>query len=164
MLNLGIIERSNSPFSIPIVPVFKKNGDVRLYIDARRINEIIVIDCERPLTMENIFSKFKAIKCISTLDLRAGYWKIPLAKESQLPCSFLINGRNYSFTRLLFGLAGPNSRKGWTVLGDLTQDFVTIYIDDILIMSGSLEEHYNHIKTVMQRFSDYNITVNLEKC
>lgn len=62
-------------------------------------------------------------------------------------------------------LSGAEFQKGMdTVLGDLTQNFVTIYIDDILITSGSLEEHYNHIKTVMQRFSDYNITVNLEKC
>lgn len=106
--------------------------------------------------MENILAKFRAVKCISTLDLRAGYWQIPLAKESQLPCSFLINGRNYSFIRLPFGLniSGAEFQKGMdTVLGDLTQDFVTIYIDDILISSKSIEEHYRHIRTVIQRLS-----------
>lgn len=167
MLDLGIIERSNSPFSIPIIPVFKKNGDVRLCIDARKINEVIIPDCERPLTIENIFAKFQKIKCISTLDLRAGYWQIPLTKDSQRPCSFLINGRNYSFTRLPFGLnvSGAEFQKGMdTVLGDLTQDFVTIYIDDILITSENLKDHYEHIRTVMKRFSEYNVTINLEKC
>lgn len=39
MLDLGIIERSRSPHSIPIVPVFKKDGSVRLCLDAKKINE-----------------------------------------------------------------------------------------------------------------------------
>lgn len=44
MLKLGIIKRSKSPYSIPIVPVFKKNEEVRLCLDARKINEKIIPD------------------------------------------------------------------------------------------------------------------------
>lgn len=167
MLEMGIIERSRSPYSIPIVPVFKKNGEVRLCLDARKINEQIVMDCERPLTIESILAKFKRVKYISTLDLRSGYWQVPLAEESRAPCSFLINGRNFSYTRLPFGLciSGAEFQKAMDrVLGHLTEEFVTIYVDDILITSPSLEEHYEHIQRVLTKFMEHNVTVNLEKC
>lgn len=167
MIELDIIERSRSQYSIPIVPVFKKNGEVRLCLDARKINEVIVPDCERPLTIDTILAKFKKVKCISTLDLRSGYWQVPLAKESRAPCSFLINGRNYSYKRLPFGLnvSGAEFQKSMdTVLGPLIHDYVTIYVDDILITSENEEQHYEHIKTVLERLRKFNVTVNLEKC
>lgn len=167
MLSMGIIERSRSPYSIPIVPVFKKNGEVRLCLDARKINEQIIMDCKRPLTIDLIMAKFRNVKYISTLDLRSGYWQVPLAEESRAPCSFLINGRNFSYTRLPFGLciSGAEFQKAMDrVLGHLTREFVTIYVDDILITSSSLEEHYEHIHTVLAKFMEHNVTVNLDKC
>lgn len=167
MLDMGIIKQSRSPYSVPIVPVFKKNGDVRLCLDARKINEQIIPDRECPMTIETIFSKFEKIKCISTLDLRSGYWQVKLAEKSMDPCSFLINGRNYSFKRLPFGLniSGSEFQKSMDiVLGPLLQSFVTIYVDDILITSENESSHYEHIKMVLERFEKYNVTINIDKC
>lgn len=167
MLELGIIERSNSPYSIPIVPIFKKNGDVRLCIDARKINEVIIPDCERPIPIDTILAKFKRVKCISSIDLRSGYWQVELDEKSRAPCSFLINGKNYSFKRLPFGLnvSGAEFQKCMDmVLSPYTKDFVTIYVDDIIITSDSIESHNEHIQIVLERFREFNVTVNLEKC
>lgn len=83
MIDLDIIERSRSNYSIPKVPVFKKNGEVRLCLDARKLNEVIIPDCEQPLIIDTILAKFKKVKCISTLDLRSGDWQVPLAKVTQ---------------------------------------------------------------------------------
>jgi len=167
MLDMGIIKHSRSPYSVPIVPIFKKNGDVRLCLDARKINEQIIPDRECPMTIETIFSKFEKIKCISTLDLRSGYWQVKLEEKSMDPCSFLINGRNYSFKRMPFGLniSGSEFQKSMDmVLGTLLQSFVTIYVDDILITSENEDSHYEHIKMVLERFDKYNVTVNIDKC
>lgn len=167
MLDMDIIKQSRSPYSVPIVPVFKKNGDVRLCLDARKINEHIIPDRECPMTIESIFSKFEKIKCISTLDLRSGYWQVKLAEKSMDLCSFLINGRNYSFKRMPFGLniSGSEFQKSMDiVLGPLLQSFVTIYVDDILITSEDENSHYEHIKMVLEKFKTYNVTVNIDKC
>lgn len=86
MINMGIIERSNSPYSFLIVPVFKKNGKVRLCLHERKLNTQIIPDTERPNTLELILAKFESIKCISTLDLKSRYWQVLLAKERQPPC------------------------------------------------------------------------------
>lgn len=167
MVNMGIIKQSRSPYSVPIVPVFKKNGEVRLCLDARKINEQIIPDRECPMTIETIFSKFEKIKCISTLDLRSGYWQVKLEEKSMDPCSFLINGRNYSFKRMPFGLniSGSEFQKSMDmVLGPLLQSFVTIYVDDILITSENEDSHYEHIRMVLERFEKYNVTINIDKC
>lgn len=50
------------------------------------------------------------------------------------------------------------------VLGPLLQDFVTTYVDDVLIISETIEDHCDHIKKVLEKFDEYNVTVNPEKC
>lgn len=166
MVDLGIIE-SKLPYSIPIVPLFKKNGEVRLCLDARKINAEIIPDCERPMAIKSILEKFQSIKCIGTLDLHSGYWQILLAKKSRVPCSFLINGKNYSYKRLPFELNISDSEFQKCmdkVLGNLIHGFVTIYVDDILITSDSPKQFYQHIKTVLERFKKYGVTVNMDIC
>lgn len=49
------------------------------------------------------------------------------------------------------------------IMRHLVHDFVTMHIDDIRIMSESLEEHYNHLKQVFTWFKEHNVTVNREK-
>ena len=58
MLEGGIIERSVSPYSDPLVVVIKKDGRVRLCLDARHINQIIIPDWESPEAINEIYQKF----------------------------------------------------------------------------------------------------------
>ncbi|XP_023289228.1 uncharacterized protein LOC111674146 [Orussus abietinus] len=55
MLELGIIQRSNSPYVNPLVVVHKKDGSLRLCLDARRLNSILIADSECMQTMEVLF-------------------------------------------------------------------------------------------------------------
>ena len=100
----GIIERSVSHYSNPLVVVIKKDGRVRLCLDARRINQIIIPDRESPESINEIFQKFSGVRYMTSLDLTAGYWQVPLAEVSRKYTAFLFNGKNYQFQRLPFGL------------------------------------------------------------
>jgi len=62
MLDLGIIEHSSSPWSSPMVRVEKKNGEIRICLDARKINTRIIPGRERPMNMDDIMNKFKVVK------------------------------------------------------------------------------------------------------
>lgn len=166
-IKLGIIERSKSPYSIPIVPVFKKNGEVRLCLDARKVNDKIIPDHKCPMPIDKIMTRFRNLKCISTLELRSGYWQIGLDKSSRAPCPFLLNGRNYSFTGMPFGLNISGSefpKRTDHVHCQFLQSFVAIYIDDLLIISQNANEHYRHSRKVLEKFKEYNVRVNLVKC
>ncbi|XP_060859475.1 uncharacterized protein LOC132936742 [Metopolophium dirhodum] len=81
MLKLEIIEKSTSPWSSPIVCTEKKNGDIRLCLDARKINTMIIPDRECPTNMEETLMKFRGMKYLSSIDLTAGYWQCPLKEE-----------------------------------------------------------------------------------
>ena len=104
MLREGIIEKSTSPYSNPLVVVTKKDLSIRLCLDARQVNRIIVPDRESPEPVSEILQCFSGTKYITTLDLTARYWQIELEEESRQYVAFLYNGRNYQFRRLPFGL------------------------------------------------------------
>ena len=62
MIKGGIIERSVTHYSNPLVVVIKKDGRVRLCLDARRMNQIIIPDRESPESINEIFQKFSVVK------------------------------------------------------------------------------------------------------
>ena len=82
MLKLGIIKRYASGYCCPMTVVRKKDGSVRICLDARRINKAMAGDCEAPQPVEELLQKFDGIRCMSILDLRSSYWQIPLHPES----------------------------------------------------------------------------------
>ena len=43
-------------------------------------------------------------------------------------------------------------------------DFVIVYLDNILIFSKTLKEHKKHVYQVLQTLKDANLLVELEKC
>ena len=65
ILEGGIIERSVSPYSNPLVVVIKKDGRLKLCLDARRFNQIIIPDRESPEAIDEIFQKFSRVKSVS---------------------------------------------------------------------------------------------------
>jgi len=91
MLNMGIIEKSTSPWSSPIVAIEKKMKN-------------LMPDQECPSNIEEILIKFEGAKFMSSLDLTAGYWQCQLKEECRAITVFLYRGRNYQYKVLPFGL------------------------------------------------------------
>ena len=102
--------------------------------------------------MDEIFQKFRGVKYITSLDLTAGYWQVPLEIESRKYTAFLFNGKNYQFKRLPFGL-NTSVASFIKCLDEILQpknlEFLTVYVDDILIASKTLSEHAEHLEYVL---------------
>jgi hypothetical protein len=167
MLELGVIEPSNAEYSSPLVCVSKKDGGVRLCLDARNLNEILVDDRESPPPIDEILHKFHGQKIFSTTDFTSGYWQIAVAEESRDYLSFLFDGQNYRFTRMAFGVKHAMASfikcvKG--IIGDEILDFCTIYVDDGIIASNSIEEHCQHLDRLFKKLSKSNLKIKLSKC
>lgn len=166
LLENGIISRSDSPYNNSLVAVSKKDGSTRVCLDSRRLNKYIINDCERTERIENILQRFSGTKYLSTIDLTQGFLQLSLNKESRKYVSFVFNGNNYSYNRLPFGLKISSSMfiKAMThVFGTDYDDFLVMYIDDLLIFSQSFEEHVRHIDLVLNRLKEYGATVKLSK-
>ena len=84
------IKPSKSEFTSPIVLVKKKNGSSRLCVDYRKINKVIVRDHFPLPLIQDQFDKLQNSKIFSTIDLRNGFFHVPVHQDSQKYTSIVI--------------------------------------------------------------------------
>jgi alpha-acetolactate decarboxylase len=163
---LGIIAPSQSDWSLPVVPVKKANGKMRLCLDSRKLNEITVKDQYPMPHIGRIFGRLEKAVYFSKIDLSEAFHQIPLSEEAKRKCSFAIPAKGfYSYQVLPFGLINsPMSmaRLMDKILGDL-EPFVFKYIDDIYIASMHFVDHLNLLAEVGRRLTSAGLTINIEK-
>ncbi len=105
LLSKGCIEPSHSPHSAPIVLARKKNGKWRLCVDYRQLNARSVPDAYPLPRIQHILDKLRRARYISSLDLKNGYWQIPLEQGSRPYTAFTLHGRGLFQWRIMpFGL------------------------------------------------------------
>ncbi|CAG2228077.1 unnamed protein product [Mytilus edulis] len=165
MLEANIIRRSNSNYSSPVVLVDKKDKTTRFCIDFRSLNSsTLAIRYPLPV-IDDILTLLGAAKFYSLIDLRAGFWQIKMAEEDKSKTAFVCHKGLFEFNVMPFGLQNSPavfSQLMEIVLQDL--NFAISYIDDILIFSETLEEHFNHIQQVFDRLRQHNLKLKLKKC
>ena len=92
LLSRGCIEPSCSPYSFPITLVRKKNGSWRPCMDCRQLNARSIPD-SYPLPRVNIIlDRLRDAKFVSSLDLKDGYWQIPMDEGSRKYTASLVEG------------------------------------------------------------------------
>ena len=84
MLELGIIERANSPYASPITIVRKPGSDdIRICSDMRALNKVCVFDPYEMPRIDDILDQVAGAPFISTLDLTKGFYQVPLDPKSR---------------------------------------------------------------------------------
>ncbi|XP_011707937.1 PREDICTED: uncharacterized protein K02A2.6-like [Wasmannia auropunctata] len=168
MHNEGIIEKSHSPWSSPIVVVRKKDGKHRFCIDFRRVNDVTETDAYPLPQITATLDKLRGAKHLTTLDLKNGYWQVPLSASSRSVTAFTVPGKGlFQFKVMPFGLhSAPATfqRLLDTVLGPELEPRVFVYLDDIIVISSTFEEHLETLREVFERLRRANLRLNPEKC
>ena len=104
MLDIGIIERTDSPYASPLVVVQKRDGTNSVCVDYRKLNKCSLFDPEPTPVAVDIFALLSKAKYLSTLDLSKGYWQIPVAVEDIPKIGFVTPDGIYAFKLMPFGL------------------------------------------------------------
>lgn len=167
MLDRGIIERSDSKWSFPVVCTTKSNGKVRICFDARELNKITVKNKTVLPHFEEVLSRLNGASHFSALDITSGYLHVPVETQTQEYLTFCPGPGlgSFRFKRMPFGAVNAPSHFQYimrSIFGDLS--YVFIFIDDILIFSSSLEEHLIHLETIFKRLNEYNMKLAFKKC
>jgi len=165
MESAGVIRPSCSPCKSPVVLIPKKNGELKFSVDYRRLNRKTVKDGFPLPLIQDIFDRLKGSRYFSSLDEKAGFWQLEMDEASISKSSFVTSDGQWEFTVLPFGVVnGPSafSRMMYMCMGDL--NFVEIYLDDILIHSATLSDHYKHVEIVFKRLMEVNLKLNFSKC
>ena len=168
MLQYEVIEPSNSPWASPIVLVKKKDGTWRFCIDFRKLNEVTCKDAYPLPQVNDLIDTLSGHKYFTTLDLASGYWQVPVEKSSQEKTAFVIPGGDiYHFKRMPFGLANavPTFQRLMSnVLQGLLRNKCLVYLDDVLIVGHSFEEHLSNLKEVLDAIKNAGLKLKPEKC
>lgn len=163
----GVIKRTATPYISPLMATLKKNGAVRLCLDARHLNSVMEREHETPRSMDEILRSLNNVKWMSSVDCTHGYYQIPLEENCQKYTGFKFGGKTYCFRTLPFGLSTSTSaftRCLTSIFGSDFDDFVVTYVDDILIVSESFEQHLMHLHKVLTRLHEAGFTLRLSKC
>ncbi len=144
LLASKVIQESESPFSSPIVVVRKKNGDVRLCIDCRKLNLQTVKDAYALPNLEETFSALTGSKWFSVLDLKSGYYQIEVEEADKPKTAFVCPLGFWEFNRMPQGVTNAPStfqRLMEKCMEDINLKEVLVFLDDLIIFSETLEEH-----------------------
>ena len=165
LLQNGLLVPSSSPFAAPLLMVRKPDGSYRICIDYCKLNAVTIKDRYPLPNPAMIFDRLAGCKYFSKLDLRWGYWQIRMAPEDVEKTAFRSPLGSYAWRVMGMGLtnAAPMFQRLMdTIFRDL--DFVSAYLDDIMIASKSEEEHLQHIELVLQRLKQHQLLARESKC
>ena len=103
------MQPSLSDYASPVVLTGKKDGSTRLCIDYRQLNKKIVRDRYPLPLIEDQLDLLQTAKCFSTLDLKNGFFHVPVEKESRKYTAFIVPDGHYEFRKVPFGLCNSPS-------------------------------------------------------
>lgn len=164
---MNVIKYSKSPWSAPIVPIRKSDGTLRMCIDYRQLNKVTKADSFPIPHLTDLVFGLHGMKYFSSIDLMKGYYQVELHKDCTEYTAFSTSQNHYEFLRLPFGLKNAPSafqREMQAMLKSFNRNQVVVYIDDILIMAPTFEEHLQLVNQVFQTLLLHNVKVNARKC
>ena len=144
MLENNIIRHSSSAFSAPIVIVPKKNGDIRMCIDYRKLNQAT----KRPIfhipSAHKIFNKLGGNSYFTTLDLSKGYYQICMDEKDVHKTAFSTSQGHFEFIRMPFGRNGAPAtfqRALTSIISSFVGKSCCVYLDDIIVYGRDEKEN-----------------------
>ena len=169
LFNAGFIIPSDSQYASPVLMIPKKlvtdKLEWRMCMDYRQLNSMTVKDHYPLPNMSSLHRKFLNKNYFTSLDLRHAYHHILIRPEDRHKTAFITHKGLWEWIRMTFGFVNAPSTFQ-RAINYIFRDckFVLVYIDDILILSDTEEEHMEHLKLVFNRLSEYNLKIRLDKC
>ena len=150
-----------------VVPVRKKNGQLRVCVDFRDLNEACPKD-DFPLPVTEIMiDATTGHEALSFMDCTAGYNQIRMAPEDQEATAFRTPKGIFCYKVMPFGLknAGATYQRAMQkIFEDMMHKIVECYVDDLVVKSKKRESHLSDLRKVFERLRKCQLKMNPLKC
>ncbi|GFU79481.1 retrovirus-related Pol polyprotein from transposon 297 [Trichonephila clavipes] len=167
MLDEGIVQPSESPWSSPVVLVRKKDGSWRFCVDYRKLNSVTKKDVYPLPRIDDTLDCLKGAKFFSSMDLRSGYWQIEIDEADREKTAFITPEGLYEFKVMPFGLCNAPAtfeRMMDNLLRNFKWTMCLCYLDDIIVFSETFEDHLIRLRLVLKCLQEAGLKLNSKKC
>jgi len=167
MLAQDVIEPSYSPWSSNVVIVKKKDNTLRFCIDYRKLNDVTIKDSYPLPRINDCLDALSTGKYFSAFDLRSGYFQVEMEEADKGKTSFVTRSGLYQFKVMPFGVTnGPATfqRLMDLTMAGLNYNICLVYLDDIILMSQTVEEHLERLVLILDRLRKAGLKLKPSKC
>ena len=145
----------------------KKDKILRLCIDYRQLNRVTIKNWYPLPRIDDLFDQLRGARVYSMIDLRTGYHQLRV-REIDIPkIAFRTRYGHFEFTVMPFGLTNAPAAfmdLMHRVFQPYLDQFVIVFVDDILIYSQSEWEHEYYLRIVLQFLRDHQLYTKFSKC
>ena len=147
--------------------VKKKDGTLRLCIDYRQLNKLTVKNKYLLPRIDDLFDQLKGASIFSNIDLLFEYHQLRIKDVDVHKMAFRTRYEHYVFLVTPFGLT--NAPTAFIelmnrVFRPYVDQFVVVFIDDILVYSKDRKYHDTHLRVVLETLRKEQLCAKLSKC
>ena len=157
-MNKGFIRTSNSPWGTPVLFAKKKDKTLRLCIDYQQLNKVTIKNRYPLPRIDDLFDQLRGVRVYSKIDLCIGYHQLRV-READIPkTTFRTRYGHFEFIVMPFRLMNVPSTfmdLMHRVFQPYLDQFVVVFVDDILIYFQSEDEHEYHLRIILQALRDH---------
>jgi len=167
LLEKKFIRPSASPWGAPILLVKKKDGCSRLCVDYRQLNKLTIKNKYPLPRIDDLLDQLRGAIVFSKIYLRSGYHQILVKLEDVQKTAFRSRYGHYEYVVMPFGVTNaPAIFMDYMnkIFRPYLDQFVVVFIDDILIYSESRDVHANHLRVVLGILREHKLYGKLSKC
>ena len=167
LLDKKFILPSYSPWGTLVLFVKKKDGSMRMCIDYRELNKVMIKNKYPLPRIDDLFEQLNGATVFSKIDLRSGYNLLKVRESDITKIAFRTRYGHYKFLVMSFGLT--NALATFMdlmnrVFEEYLDKFIIVFIDDILGYSRTIKEHELHLKIVLENLREKRLYAKFLKC
>ena len=166
-LKKKFIRKFKSSTKYSILFVLKKDETLRLCVDYRKLNEIIVKNWYSLSNINELQDKLTKAIYFTKLNLRGAYNLIRMRAKKEWKTTFRTRYEHYEYMIMSFELINVSTTCQEMINDALREHlnvFVIAYLDDILMYSKTLNEHKQHVRTMLRCLEEKQLLLKFEKC
>ena len=167
LLDKGFIRPSTSPWGASVLIAKKRGKTLQLCIDYRQLNRVTIQKQYLLPRTDDLFDQLRGARAYFKIDLRTGYHQLRVRETDILKTAFRTRYEHFEFTVMPFGLTNAPAAfmdLMHRVFQPYLDQFVVVFVNNILIYSQSEWEHEYHLRILLQLLRDHQLYTKFSKC
>jgi len=162
------IRLSKSPQTSPVFFVGKKDGNKRMVIDYRNLNDQTVKNNYPLLLITDLIDNMRSKRVFTKIDLWWGFNNIRIKEGDEWKEAFTTHMGSFEPTVMFFGITNSPATFQ-AMMNEILRDMinegkVAAFVDNVLVGTEMEEGHDEIVEEVLRRLEENNLYVKPEKC